>query len=142
MKAYSVDLRQRVADAVLQARLPWAQVARLVRLSIASMGRFVLARRRGQRLTPRHSSDWPPTHQGPRRARLVQPLRLRGWFSMIMHRGGSCGYELPPSARSGSANAKTAPRGMLALAQSRPPCASMIDRLMASPMPKPCGLVV
>lgn len=28
MKAYSVDLRQRVADAVLQDHLPWAQVAR------------------------------------------------------------------------------------------------------------------
>jgi transposase len=47
MKAYSVDLRQRVADAVLQDGLPWAQVARLFRLSIASVGRFVLARRRG-----------------------------------------------------------------------------------------------
>jgi transposase len=59
MKAYSVDLRQRVADAVLQDHLPWAQVARLFRLSVASVGRFVRARRRGQDLSPRPSSGRP-----------------------------------------------------------------------------------
>jgi transposase len=59
MRAYSVDLRQRVADAALQDRLPWAEVAGLFRLSMASVGRFVLARRRGQDLTPRHSSGRP-----------------------------------------------------------------------------------
>ena len=68
MKAYSVDLRQRVADAVLQDGLPWAQVARLFRLSMASVGRFVLARRRGQDLSPRHSSGRPRRFEAPRKA--------------------------------------------------------------------------
>src|SRR4051812_48741270 len=50
MKAYSVDLRQRVADAVLLDGLTWAVTARLFRLSVASVGRFVLARRSGRPL--------------------------------------------------------------------------------------------
>jgi hypothetical protein len=50
-------------------------------------------------------------------------------------------YELPDS-RIGSANSKTAPQGALALTQSCPPWAWMIDRQMVSPKPKPCGLVV
>ena len=53
MKAYSVDLRERVADAVLLDGLSWATVAGLFRLSVASVGRFVHARRTGQPLTPR-----------------------------------------------------------------------------------------
>ena len=65
MKAYSVDLRERVADAVLLDHLSWAQVARLFRLSLASVGRFVLARRRGQALTPRHSSGRPRRFERP-----------------------------------------------------------------------------
>jgi hypothetical protein len=52
MRAYSVDLRQRVADAALQDRLPWAEVAGLFRLSMASVGRFVLARRPGPGFDP------------------------------------------------------------------------------------------
>ena len=35
-----------------------------------------------------------------------------------------------------------APRGALAVAHSRPPCASMILRLIANPRPSPCALVV
>ena len=72
MKAYSVDLRQRVADAVLQDRLPWAEVARLFRLSIASVGRFVLARRRGQDLTPRHSSGRPRRFDRPEKLEALR----------------------------------------------------------------------
>jgi|SRR5689334_22299159 transposase len=59
MKAYSVDLRERVADAVLLDGLTWARVAGLFRLSIASVGRFVRARRTGQPLTPRHPPGRP-----------------------------------------------------------------------------------
>src|SRR5437588_1253597 len=59
MKAYSVDLRERVADAVLQDGLSWATVARLFRLSVASVGRFVHARRTGQPLTPRRPTGRP-----------------------------------------------------------------------------------
>ena len=72
MKAYSVDLRQRVADAVLQDRLPWTEVARLLRLSIASVGRFVLARRRGQDLTPRHSSGRPRRFDSPEKLEALR----------------------------------------------------------------------
>jgi transposase len=72
MKAYSVDLRQRVADAVLQDGLPWGQVARLFRLSIASVGRFVLARRRGQDLTPRHSSGRPRRFDSPEKLEALR----------------------------------------------------------------------
>src|SRR5262245_21268252 len=42
----------------------------------------------------------------------------------------------------GSVNLKTAPRGWFALAHSRPSCASMIDRQIESPSPRPPGLVV
>src|SRR5206468_1120675 len=42
----------------------------------------------------------------------------------------------------GSTNWNVAPRPSLAVAQSRPPWASTIERQIASPMPRPCGLVV
>ena len=59
MKAYSVDLRERVADAVLLDGLTWPAVAGLFRLSVASVGRFVRARRTGQALNPRHPPGRP-----------------------------------------------------------------------------------
>ena len=84
MKAYSVDLRQRVADAVLQDHLPWAQVARLFRLSIASVGRFVLARRRGQDLTPRHSSGRPRRFDRPEKLEALRAqLRAEPDLSLV-----------------------------------------------------------
>ena len=46
------------------------------------------------------------------------------------------------SERAGNVNWKTAPRGRFALAHNRPPCASMIERQMDSPIPKPVDLVV
>lgn len=39
-------------------------------------------------------------------------------------------------------NCKVAPRPALALAHKRPPCDSIIFRLIDNPMPVPCGLVV
>src|SRR5437764_11293828 len=74
MKAYSVDLRERVADAVLQDGLTWAATARLFRLSLASVGRFVLARRRGRDLSPRHSSGRPRRFDSPEK---LQALRAQ-----------------------------------------------------------------
>ena len=47
MRSYSVDLRERVADAVLVDGLTWPTVAGLFRLSVARVGRFVHARRTG-----------------------------------------------------------------------------------------------
>ena len=74
MKAYSVDLRERVADAVLIDGLTWAATARLFRLSVASVGRFVLARRRGRDLTPRHSPGRPRRFDSPEK---LQALRAQ-----------------------------------------------------------------
>ena|SRR5213593_3607511 len=42
----------------------------------------------------------------------------------------------------GSVNAKVAPDPLFGSAHIRPPWASMIDRLIASPMPMPFGFVV
>jgi hypothetical protein len=42
----------------------------------------------------------------------------------------------------GRAKWKVAPRSALAVAQNLPPCASMIERLIESPMPMPPGFVV
>lgn len=42
----------------------------------------------------------------------------------------------------GRVNWKVVPRSELAVADRRPPCDSMIDRLIESPIPVPCVLVV
>src|SRR5258708_24988815 len=42
----------------------------------------------------------------------------------------------------GSSTQKIAPRGTAAVVQRRPPCASTIERLIASPIPIPLVLVV
>ena len=42
----------------------------------------------------------------------------------------------------GSVKLKIAPPPLLALAHNCPPCDSTMERLMANPMPLPCGLVV
>ncbi len=47
---------------------------------------------------------------------------------------------MPSAGRKGEL--KNAPRGSFALADNRPPWASMIERHMDSPMPKPPCLVV
>ena len=72
MKAYSVDLRERVADAVLQDGLTWAAAARLFRLSIASVGRFVHARRTGLDLTPRHPTGRPRRLDSPEKLEALR----------------------------------------------------------------------
>src|ERR1700683_3145340 len=42
----------------------------------------------------------------------------------------------------GRVKRKVAPTPLLAVAHNRPPCDSIMVRLMAKPMPLPCGLVV
>jgi hypothetical protein len=42
----------------------------------------------------------------------------------------------------GSIMQKMAPRGLLGIAQSRPPCATTIERQIDSPIPNPSDLVV
>jgi transposase len=84
MKAYSVDLRQRVADAVLLEGLTWAATARLFRLSVASVGRFVLARRRGRPLTPGHSSGRPRRLDSPEKLEALRAqLRAEPDLSLV-----------------------------------------------------------
>ena len=84
MEAYSVDLRERVADAVLQDGLTWAATARLFRLSVASVGRFVLARRTGRDLTPGHSSGRPPRFDSPEKlAALRAQLEAEPDLSLV-----------------------------------------------------------
>lgn len=46
------------------------------------------------------------------------------------------------SGRADTVNSKVAPRGTFALAHRRPPCASMIDRQIDRPIPKPLDFVV
>jgi len=52
-------------------------------------------------------------------------------------KGARAGYDCV-----GVKNRKMAPRGWFASAHNRPPCASMIERQIESPIPKPVGLVV
>src|SRR5262245_31241645 len=52
-----------------------------------------------------------------------------------------CNHEVM-SGWAGKVNSKVAPRGTFALAHNRPPCASMIERQIDSPIPKPPGFVV
>ena len=56
------------------------------------------------------------------------------------HRGHSTAAVLPLPL--GSVNWKVAPLASLAITRNFPPWASMIERLIANPIPIPCGLVV
>src|SRR6266568_759269 len=56
-------------------------------------------------------------------------------------RRGLAAYD-EPSPGPGRLNRKVAPWGTFAVAHIRPPCASMIERQIDSPMPMPPGLVV
>src|ERR1700756_3013222 len=51
-------------------------------------------------------------------------------------------YACAVAVAAGRVKQKHAPRGELSAAHKRPPCDSMMERLMLSPMPVPCGLVV
>ena len=51
-------------------------------------------------------------------------------------------HSFATSAAVGKVKWKVVPRPELALAHKRPPCDSTIERLIAKPMPEPCGLVV
>ncbi len=61
---------------------------------------------------------------------------------VVDHEHDAVGIAHSLSAVTGKAKWNTAPRGSFFAAQSRPPCASMIDRQIGNPMPIPCGLVV
>lgn len=67
-------------------------------------------------------------------AGIVQSLAAPG-------RGCRLGYD-PEGAAAGRVKENVAPGPSLGSAQSRPPWASMIERLIANPKPMPCGFVV
>src|SRR5579862_5435134 len=84
----------------------------------------------------------PPSH-GTNQA--VEPLAHRG--VIVHHKYDGIGgmrwrFHDPPSFQTGRVNWKVTPEPRCEVAQSLPPCASTIERLMASPRPSPCGLVV
>ena len=54
----------------------------------------------------------------------------------------ACSAGTVSAVSGGRVNWNTAPRGSFADAHNRPPCASMIERQIARPMPRPSGLVV
>src|SRR5664279_1323866 len=58
------------------------------------------------------------------------------------HRGSICERHSCASALVGRVKKKLAPRGKLSEAHNRPPCDSTMERLIRSPIPVPCGLVV
>jgi len=53
------------------------------------------------------------------------------------HCGSGCRRHSWPSILVGRVKAKHAPRGKLSAAHKRPPCDSMMERLIRSPMPVP-----
>ncbi len=59
MKAYSVDLWERVVAAVVEKGWTWARTAEALGVSEASVGRFVGAYRVGQSLVPGQSTGRP-----------------------------------------------------------------------------------
>ncbi len=67
MKAYSVDLRQKIVDAVLSGR-PKAQVARSFGVGISTVKRYVSKAQNGESLVPKR----PP---GKRRKLDARPSR-------------------------------------------------------------------
>src|SRR6266851_7914318 len=83
-----------------------------------------------------------------RRFRGVSARRAPGYLFFVRIAGGfrrrserSPAYdEVSPCP--GRLNRNVAPWGMFAVAHIRPPCASMIERQIDSPMPMPPGLVV
>ena len=59
MKAYSVDLRRRVVEAV-DGGMPRPEVARLFQVSVAAIKRYLQRRRETGTLTPGRSPGRPP----------------------------------------------------------------------------------
>ena len=74
MKAYSMDLRQRIVAAV-DAGTPRAEVARTFRVSLATLKRYLKQRRETGTLAPRTSpgrpAEIPPVQHAALRAQLA-----------------------------------------------------------------------
>src|SRR5437588_839038 len=77
--------------------------------------------------------------------RLHQPLDGRPNTGIVVndeHCGSISGRHSLPSILVARVKQKVAPHGKLSVAHNRPPCDSIIERLIRRPMPVPWGLVV
>ena len=77
MKAYSVDLRERVLAAV-DAGAPHAEIVRMLRVSLATIGRYVRLRREGRSLEAKRPPGMRPFIGEPQRAALEAQLAAVG----------------------------------------------------------------
>ena len=82
---------------------------------------------------------------GPQPDRFQQALYRHAHVGVVIddeHGGSARGRHCRVSPSLGRVNWNVAPRPELAAAHKRPPCDSMMDRLIGSPMPVPLALVV
>ena len=77
MKAYSVDLRERVLAAV-DAGTSHAGIVRMLRVSLATIGRYVRLRREGHSLEGKRHPGMRPLIGEPERAALAAQLAAVG----------------------------------------------------------------
>ena len=85
MKAYSVDLRERVLAAV-DAGTPHAEIVRVFQLSLATIGRYARLRRQGRSLQAKQPPGMRPRIGAPEREALQAQLTAAGSdASLEMH---------------------------------------------------------
>lgn len=77
MKAYSMDLRERVLTAV-DAGVPRPEIVRMLRVSLATIGRYVRLRREGHALEGKRHPGMRPRIGEPERADLEAQLAAVG----------------------------------------------------------------
>lgn len=77
MRAYSVDLRARVLAAV-EAGTPHAEIVRMLRVSLATIGRYVRLRGEGRSLAAKRHPGMTPRIGAPQRAVLEAQLAAAG----------------------------------------------------------------
>jgi transposase len=76
-KAYSEDLRQKVAQAVQQRGTSKSEAARLFGISLSSVKRYTKLASEGESLTPRKGGGRPPIADDATRKLLEEDVRVR-----------------------------------------------------------------
>jgi transposase len=84
MKAYSVDLRQRVVEAV-DGGMPRPEAARRFRVSVATIKRYLKRRRETGSLTPGQSPGRPPEIAPAQYAALAAQVAARPDDTLAQH---------------------------------------------------------
>ena len=82
MKAYSLDLRERVLAAV-EAGTPHAEIVRLLRVSLATIGRYVRLRREGDSLAGKRHPGMRPRIGEPERGAVNAEVGAGGWVGCV-----------------------------------------------------------